>query len=145
MSTEYVSKRRSPRRRIDRVMGVLHKGSYYISRTVEIGEGGLMVQTNEHNVKVDDQIVITFSVEGHELVSCRAEVRYQIDMPDDGGVAFGVQFKNLDLSYKRYIRRYVSQKTLEEANSDRERLKAKENTTYTYSKDREGKAKPTVA
>ena len=141
---DYIAKRRSPRRRFERIVGFLRHGRYHVTEAIEIGEGGIMVIAPEP-AATDDRVVLTFSVDGHELVSTRAEVRYEIELAESGKKAYGLQFQNLDLSYKRYIRRYVSLKTLKEARAEQQKAKQKKTETIVFSVDEEGKAKPTVA
>lgn len=135
---EFITKRRSPRRSYSRTVGVLHRGVYFATKSIEVGEGGMLV-FSDHPMKEDDQIVLTFSIRGFPLVSTRASIRYEIKK--EGRSAYGLQFKGLDLSYLRIIRRYVSQKTKEEALLDKERQTPK---TYSFASQENGKPKPTV-
>ena len=139
---DYLIKRKSPRRRLSRIAGVLHHGEFLTSQIVEIGEGGVFVSTSKA-LSSGDSVVVTFSVEGSPMVSARAEVRYEVEVPGTGRPGYGLQFMNLELGYKRLIRRYVSRKTIEEANADKEQENSQKK-IHAFSFDQEGNAKPTV-
>jgi hypothetical protein len=137
--TKMISKRRSPRRLFERRVGLLHRGVYCVVDAIEIGEGGMMVRL-VNDVKVDDEVVVTFAIPGKKLMSISGAVRYVIEL--GSGKAFGLQFKELEIPYKRIIRRYVAAKSEEEASSEKRRKHTPK--TYAFSVDESGRAKPTA-
>lgn len=139
----YLKKRKSPRRSLSRSVGVLHRGSYFVGVSFEVGEGGMMVCTPQ-DLSVADCVILTFSIVGRPLVSVKAKVCYELAERKMGETRFyGFQFLNLDMSYRKVVRRYVANKTLEEAKIEKDQLK--EEKTYTFAADQDtGEIKPTV-
>ena len=106
-------RRRFPRRKFERDIGVLVEGKYSVAKTIEIGEGGLMLALDSLPKDLS-QIVVTFFVgKGHAGI-IRSEVRYTKGI---GGQKChcGIQFQNLEFKTKRLIRDYISSKSVEEA------------------------------
>lgn len=137
--SQVITKRRSPRRLFQRHVGVLYHGKFILSEARELGENGMMIEAVEE-VQTDDQLVVTFAVPGERLISTLGVVRYNIDL--DGKRAFGLQFVQMDISYKRLIRRYVAEKS--EAEASMEAKKKHKTKTYAFSVDEKGRAKPTA-
>lgn len=143
-ATNYVYKRKSPRRRLSRKAGALHQGEFFSAMVVEIGEGGMLLALDK-SIAVNDQLVVSFSIPAENLVSVRAEVRYERKDPrKQDAVLIGLQFVNLSKEYSRKIRSYISSKSLLEAEQERKELKNDKAQIYSFSKDQEGRAKPTV-
>ena len=116
---EFVTKRRSPRRALERQVGILHRGSYHAGDSLEVGEGGMLI-VSDHPMQVGDQLVVTFSIPGNLLVPTRALVRYEVKNGEYLH-AYGLQFAELELNYLRIIRRFVAEKTQAEINLERAR------------------------
>jgi Tfp pilus assembly protein PilZ len=97
----YGKKRRVPRRAIHARIGLLVHGNYTLSWAFEIGEGGMLIET-ENNLKVGDRVVITFRI---------PDVMHGVML---GSVAYvlpnkaGIQFEKVDFDVKRKIRNYVA-------------------------------------
>mgnify|MGYP003393141737 CR=1 FL=1 len=118
---EFITKRRSPRRTLERRVGILHRGSYHAGVSLEVGEGGMLF-VSEHAMQVNDQIVVTFSIPGNLLVPTRALVRYEVKNGEHSHV-YGLQFAELELHYLRIIRRFVAEKTQDEINREKANVK----------------------
>lgn len=104
------SRRRVPRRIYKKPIGLLYKGAYQVGLSHEIGEGGMLIES-ETELKVEDLVLITFHVPGILNTTCRAEVRYK--SPSEERL-YGVEFLNLDFDVKRLIRKYVAQRSMDE-------------------------------
>lgn len=104
------SRRKFPRRRFHRGVGLLRAGVYDVGAGVEIGEGGLSL-TLTHEIPADSHIVLSFQVPDSSFVTVRALVR---DCREDGNGGFivGCQFENISFEQKRQIRSYVSARTM---------------------------------
>jgi hypothetical protein len=103
---ELQSKRKFPRRRFARVMGVLINGDYSVNMGAEIGEGGLAFLST-HQLPLDAEAVISFQIPSGSFVCVRIQIRNQQPDPS-GGYLMGCSFENLKFEHKREIRSYVS-------------------------------------
>ncbi len=105
---EYPRRRRVPRRDFIRPIGLLVQGRYYITRSLQIGEGGIKV---EFHRPLQDQaeVVVTFQMPDSGPTVVRAVVRNQEPAPDELGLThFGLEFCSLEFQVKRAIRNYVA-------------------------------------
>lgn len=102
-------RRKFPRRRFKRGVGVLSGGKYFMTMGFEIGEGGLSFRS-EKDLKVGAVIVLNFQVPDGEFVSVRAEVRNSETKAElrSGGPVYGCAFENLVFERKREIRNFVT-------------------------------------
>jgi c-di-GMP-binding flagellar brake protein YcgR len=108
------SRRRVPRRNYRRSVGILFHGQYEMCRSVEIGEGGMKIQSVSP-MRWMDHLVITFNIPGENLVCIRAEIRYEFKTNEPTGNFYGIQFMNIDFKSKRKIRNYVAARTEKES------------------------------
>jgi len=112
----FIRKRRVPRRVFFRKVGLLARGSYYITEAMEVGEGGMQLMSPVP-LEEGQQVVISFSIPGMDYVVTRSVVRYVKNSLSDGDVSYGVQFETIDFDSRRKIRSYVAQKSIEELNA----------------------------
>jgi hypothetical protein len=106
MST--VAQRRVPRRIFEAPVGVLASGNYFVSRSLQVGEGGMHL-ISEFVLEMNQLVVLSFQVPSGSLISVRAIVRYV--KKDVAGLHIGLQFENLDFQYKRELRNFVAAAT----------------------------------
>ena len=116
MSGKLLAKRRFPRRRFRRPIGVLVDGIYKIGKGEEVGEGGLSV-TFDSAFNVGKNLLVTFALED-ELHVMRGEVRYS--SPQGNEFVLGIAFRNIGFKYKKLIRRYIGAKTEQELALERQ-------------------------
>lgn len=105
---EVVKKRRVPRRAIQARIGLLVHGRYSLSWAHEIGEGGMLI-SSEEILKPGDRLVITFRIPNILVGVMLGSIVYA--MPDKtGGTShrYGIQFEKVDFDVKRKIRNYVA-------------------------------------
>ncbi|MEQ1878559.1 MAG: PilZ domain-containing protein [Bdellovibrionia bacterium] len=116
MSGRVLAKRRFPRRRFRRPIGVLFDGVYSIGRGEEIGEGGLSIAFNEA-FKEGKNLLVTFALED-ELHVMRGEVRYAKTQGQE--FILGIAFQNISFKFKKLIRRYIGAKSEQELDNERQ-------------------------
>ncbi len=105
---QYTRRRRVPRREFIRPVGVLVGGRYYVTRALQIGEGGLKLEFHRP-LEVNSQLALSFLIPGQKMTVVRSVVRNQEPAPGEPGLLhFGVEFLNLDFALKRAIRNYVA-------------------------------------
>lgn len=115
MDTHSTFQRKSPRRALTVPCGVLHASHYGISRTHQIGEGGLLVECSLP-VAVGDQVTVALKIPAAGYFCTRVKV-LNISRRD-GSSWFGGSFVDLPLKAKRWIRAYVAAKTEKEVDMD---------------------------
>jgi hypothetical protein len=110
--SQFVTRRRVPRRNFKASVGVLCNGQFTIGKSLQVGEGGMSV-TVKSSIKVQDRVLLTFQVPEGSIVCVRALVRYidQTNLADQ--ITIGVQFENLGFNFKRELRNLVAQATQE--------------------------------
>lgn len=121
MATQQKYKRLSPRRNLSIPVGLLVGGVYIMGRSFEIGEGGMRIICST-TVRIESgyTILITLRIPGASVTTLRGVIRFCQYRPE-GESQFGVQFLNLNEKICRSIRTYVSQKTVKEAEDERDR------------------------
>lgn len=104
----YIGRRRVPRRNIRRRVGLLIHGKYHINFAIEIGEGGMLIYSDEALEK-NNRLVVTFNIPFSLPVVATATVRY-IMPPDERHERprYGVYFEKIDFKTRRKIRNYVA-------------------------------------
>jgi hypothetical protein len=99
------AKRRVPRRKINRPVGLLFKGEYLVERVFQVGEGGLMV-SSVTPLAAEDRVLITFSLQGEGFITSKATIRYEVK---EGSQNFyGLEFDELPFQARREIRSFVA-------------------------------------
>lgn len=107
---EFQVRRKFPRKELQKSVGVLSRGSYFIAHSTDIGEGGLSIRT-DMVLNEGSQVIVSFQIPGGGFVSARAEVRSTQKKEETGEVVHGLSFENISFSSKRQIRAYVSART----------------------------------
>ncbi len=115
------NQRQSPRRVFKHLVGILRAGSYQVASALQISEGGLLIQGNLQLKPQEDRIVVTILLPDGGHAVTRADVAYYLK-PDANRqiAAFGLQFIDLQLHTKRFIRNYIAAKTEKEVETDTE-------------------------
>ncbi|MDZ4677928.1 MAG: PilZ domain-containing protein [Oligoflexia bacterium] len=113
--------RRFPRRLFRHSVGLLAHAEYNIVHGIEVGEGGMLVESNGP-IKNADHIVVNFYIPKKGFVSVTGVVVYIKPANEKRGPAYGVQFNNLTFENKRMIRDYIADKTSEEVSLKNSRL-----------------------
>ncbi len=108
--SKFEGRRKYPRRQFVRTIGILSAGVYYISKSCEIGEGGLSFVISG-DVALHDEVILSFYIPGKELIVVRAAIRATNKDKTSGGFIIGCHFENLKFEHKRLIRTFVSEKT----------------------------------
>ncbi|MBX3018136.1 MAG: PilZ domain-containing protein [Bdellovibrionaceae bacterium] len=105
----HIYRRKFPRRRFKRSIGVLSGGKYFMTTGFEIGEGGLSFRS-EKVIRMGALVVLNFQVPEGEFISVRAEIRNTEVLADThpGEVVYGCAFENLVFERKREIRNFVT-------------------------------------
>jgi hypothetical protein len=103
-------RRRVPRRDVQLSIGLMVDGVYAVQRALQLGEGGMLVETPVE-LRIERQVLITFQVPSGGFVATRAVVRY---FQQKGLVGYGVEFTSLDFSVKRQIRNFIASQGLED-------------------------------
>ena len=109
---KFVKKRRVPRRAFVRNVGLLVSGKYVLGAGLEVGEGGMMISTDQ-TLAEGSYALITFKLPNYEPTVVKAVVRYSLGKDEEraGWHKFGLEFINLDFYAKREIRNYVASKS----------------------------------
>ena len=102
-------RRRVPRRRIRAMVGLLHKGEYNVFQALQLGEGGLLIDSSKE-LELGDRLVLTFRIPFGPTVVATATVRYRLE---ENASNYGVEFLNLDFTIRRAIRNFVASQTAE--------------------------------
>lgn len=108
--------RKTPRRTLQREMGVLYHGEYEVEFCLQIGEGGLMFRSQRF-FEVGTEAVVTLFLPGSGGFSSKIELLY-MQKEGPGTARYGCRFLALSLDVKRLIRQYVAAKTEKEAEED---------------------------
>ena len=104
-------RRRVPRRPIQKRIGLLVLGEYSICYGYEIGEGGMLVDSNIP-MSVGQKMVLTIRIPGSiEVVSLASVVYIKEPKTPSEKTKYGVSFENVDFEIKRQIRNFVASNT----------------------------------
>lgn len=100
--------RKSPRRYFTGAVGVLFKGRYEVTQGLSLGEGGLAFVWSQP-LPLTEQVVVTFKIPGHDMVSIRGILRNVKPWEQNPSLKMiGLQFVPLSMGTKRRIRAFVS-------------------------------------
>jgi hypothetical protein len=102
-----IEKRKYPRRSFVTKVGVLIQGRYFVESAYELGERGMLFET-ELALKSSDNMVISFVIPGGYVVMTRAQVRYQIK--NGNKLKVGVEFTNITFEDRRKVRDFIAQR-----------------------------------
>jgi hypothetical protein len=99
--------RRFPRRSFEKPVGVLTGGQYSITKSTEVGEGGISFNS-EYALQLNDQVVVTFKVPGADFVAVRATIKNIRPAKQQGHNNYGCAFNNIEPDKKRLLRAFIS-------------------------------------
>jgi len=102
-------RRKFPRRRLHKKVGVLFDGQYLICMTGEIGEGGMSI-VSEYALSEGRELVLSFQIPNGTFVTLRGLIKTV--MARQGAVTHGISFDEVPLAFKRQIRAFVSTRTV---------------------------------
>jgi len=125
-----IRSRKSPRRALRADVGFLIRGRYQILRSLQIGEGGMLLAGDLSKILAGSTsqsipgVVLTVPLPSREILVLRAKILYELKEGTAKEPAFGVQFLDITILKKRSIRNYVSAKTESEARSENFREQA---------------------
>ncbi len=111
-------RRRYPRRKYDRKVGVLHQGQYSVGKGEEIGEGGIRL-TVDMQMKESDFVILSFQISREVYVITKAEIRYC-----KRANSYGIQYHDIQFEKKRAIRDYIAEKTEAEAENEKRMMES---------------------
>jgi hypothetical protein len=115
---DYLKKRKYPRRRYVKPLGLLVHGHYSMARSEEIGEGGLLLSSPQ-TVKVGETVILSIILPLNEIAIAKSTVRYvkktKSDEMDTYPFQIGIQFDALPFRFKKKVRDYIAAKSEEEA------------------------------
>ncbi len=104
-------RRRVPRRPIEQRIGILIGGEYFLATSFEIGEGGMLIETNVQ-MSEKDKLVVTIRIPGVIKGVMLAKVAYVLPGLDRNSPSrYGVAFENVEFDVKRQIRNFVAANT----------------------------------
>ncbi len=104
-------RRRFPRRQFYFSIGVLSQGRYDVVPGIEIGEGGLLLDSNRV-LKVGSQVVLNFFIPQKGFVGVTGQIAHVTGANAEKKVkefAYGIKFSNLAFENKRMIRDYIAE------------------------------------
>jgi hypothetical protein len=112
------NRRKFPRRKFPRGVGILVQGSYFVSEGMEIGEGGISFMS-PNQYPEGQQIVISFQIPGGSFVSVISEIRnFHLSKTNETNKeqakerskigVHGCAFVDLRFEQKREVRLFVS-------------------------------------
>lgn len=108
-------KRKYPRTHFKKPVAFTCKGYSEVTSGVEIGEGGISLQT-EMTLDLNSAIVVNFYIPNGGFFCLRAIVRNTVDgqATKPGHTVYGLSFTDVSLSLKRQIRAYVARTSHEQ-------------------------------
>ncbi|MGE4133479.1 MAG: PilZ domain-containing protein [Bdellovibrionales bacterium] len=107
----HMGRRRVPRRGFDSSVGTLIKGEYSVSKSYQVGEGGMMISCTPEMV-MNQRLVVSFHLPGNETpIIVGAITRSVIPASNSYPVRYGLEFIGLEFSFKREIRNFVASAT----------------------------------
>ena len=86
------------------------RGRYHISRSVQIGEGGMMIYSDD-KLAVGQRVVLSFKLPGRIPSVVMGTVKYVMTEKVSSRESYGLEFTNLNFEVKREIRNYVAMQT----------------------------------
>lgn len=105
-----IDRRRYPRRNFTRPVGCLYRGGYSVLEAGEIGEGGMLIYSQEILPK-QDRLLVSFILPSGTFISIKAEIVNHTKKLGDGRQAHGISFLNLPFQLKREIRTFVAERS----------------------------------
>ncbi len=102
-----IEKRKYPRRSFEAKVGVMIQGKYFVENAFELGERGILFET-EIALKNNDNLLISFVIPGGYVVMTRAQVRYCLNKGNK--LRVGVEFINITFEDRRKVRDFIAQR-----------------------------------
>jgi len=112
-----VGRRRVPRRTFKAPVGVLIDARYEVERAYQLGEGGMMIDSQRGKLTEGKHLVVNFFLPDGTIVMVRGIVRALIPAKDKEPDRYGLEFLNLGFQAKRAIRNFVAAATREDGQS----------------------------
>ena len=112
-----IPKRQFPRRRFAKTIGLLFRGQYTLTNSVQIGEGGMMVQS-PFGLGEGNKLIVSFMVPGRMFMIVTAQVQYIIEQGSDSNPSYGLKFLTISFESRRHLRDFIAAKTEAEANEE---------------------------
>lgn len=109
-----IERRRYPRRRFTKPVGVLCSGQYMVCPAEELGEGGLSFRA-DFLLSEGKEILLSFQVPNGDFYNLRCVVRNQKKIAE--GMVIGISFKEVSFALKRQIRAFVSARSSAETHA----------------------------
>lgn len=100
-------RRKYPRRKLNRMIGVLCHGTYFQALAGEISEGGLSFGS-EFILTEGNECLVSIQIPSGSFAFIRAQVVANRKKQGDQMITHRLKFTNIDFSYKREIRAFVS-------------------------------------
>lgn len=110
-----IENRKYPRRNFSAQVGVLIKGEYIIQRSFELGERGMLFET-DMAIRSLEGMIISFVIPGGHIVITKAVVRYQIKKGTKARV--GVEFTNITFEDRRKVRDFIAQRKVNQSSKE---------------------------
>lgn len=103
------SNRKFPRRPFNKPVAFTCKGVAAVVQAIEIGEGGLSIQT-DMAFNILDKVVVNFYLPQAGFFTVRAEVKNTVpaQVTKNDYMVYGLGFVDVNLALKRKIRAYVA-------------------------------------
>lgn len=98
-------RRKFPRRKFRRNIGLLVGGQYQLTAGHEIGEGGIAFLSDEE-YEPGQLVIVNFHIPLGGYISVRAEIKNK--RAQDGRIMYGCSFLTLKFEAKREIRTFVT-------------------------------------
>lgn len=98
-------RRKFPRRDVRKKVGVLAAGVFFTCFSLEMGEGGISLET-DFVLTENREVVLSFQIPHGSFVSVRALVKST--KSTGSNVVHGLSFVEIPFLYKRQIRSFVS-------------------------------------
>lgn len=105
-----LKRRRVPRRAVRSSVGILYQGRYQVATCFEIGEGGMLIASNE-KLKENDSVVVTLLIPGVINGVMIGKVVYAMASEIQEHARYGIMFEKIDFETKRTIRNFVASAT----------------------------------
>lgn len=105
-TSNFAESRRHPRCKLEMLVGVIRNGKFGFEYSMQIGEGGMLLEIFTE-AKVGDQVEVSFFMPPKgELILVKGEVVYSIE-PTPGRFLAGVRFTNASSTTQDLIRKFV--------------------------------------
>ncbi len=101
------NQRQFPRRPLKTRLGVLMGGTYFLSHSIILGEGGMSLYLPS-GFKDGQNLVVSFQVPSGDFLILRSEIKSVVNQESPEEWVYGVHFFKVDFNQKRMIRTFVA-------------------------------------